>query len=245
MGPKFTNSIHEEGTLKVDVLFDVPNKHPRGRMVVVDVLRSSSAIIEALANGARAVIPFSDLRKTIEYRHAPLRGGVVLVGERDGIKPRGFDYNISPLAMSRRNVQGKTILYSSTNLTRVLRSLGESDGTLIGSLSNARAVAKYLAKANRDVNVIVCGDLKGPTIEDLIGAGAIVSHLPTACLSDQAMCAVGLYGNRRWRSWVKKGRITRRLLELGLQKDVDFCLTPDRSSVVPGVRGNRILNLNT
>lgn len=227
--------------MRVDVCFGAPSPVPRGLLVVVDVFRSSSAIIEALSNGAREVIPFTNTAKAIDCRNSINHDRALLVGERNGITPKGFDYNISPFDLSRDNVEGKTILYTSTNLTRVLGRLGERKGTVIGGFNNARAVARYLERIGRDVSIVACGGRKGLTVEDLTGAGAITASLRSGDLTDRALLAAGMYGNPDWPSLVKKGRIAKRLLELGLKRDVEFCLGVDTASVVPVVRGNRII----
>jgi 2-phosphosulfolactate phosphatase len=214
-----------------------------GNLVLVDVLRSSSTITEALSNGARAVIPFSNPRRALKFRPSIRRESYMLVGERNGITPRGFDYNISPLDVTKDNVCGKTILYSSSNLTRVLAKLKRSKNTIIGGITNAKAVAGFLRSKGNNVTIIACGTLEGLTVEDLAGAGAIAASLLTEELSDDALIAVGFYRNPYWRKLVKRGRITKRLRELGFRRDVDFCLQPNISSVVPGMRGGRIVNL--
>lgn len=228
--------------LKVHVASSVSEEASCDTLVVVDVLRSSSTIIQALSNGARAVIPFSHPRDALKFRSSIPRGSHLLVGERNGITPRGFNYNISPFDMSRKNVFGKTILYSSSNLTRVLGKLERRKNLIIGGIVNARATAVFLRSKGNDVTIIPCGTLQGPTIEDLAGAGAIATGLLAEDLSDNALIAVGLYRNTRWRSLVKRGRITKRLLNLGFGRDVDFCLQPNTSSIVPSMRGNRIVN---
>jgi len=221
----------------------VPEQTLYGTLVVVDVIRSSSTITQALSNGARAIIPFSNPRDALKFRSTIRRGNYVLVGERNGITPRGFDYNISPFDVTKDNVCGKTVLYSSSNLTRVLAKLKQNKNTIIGGITNAKAVAGLLRSKVNSVIIIACGTLEGPTVEDFAGAGAIAGNLLTEELSDDALIAVGFYRNPYWRKLVKRGRITKRLRELGFQRDVDFCLQPNISSVVPGMRGGRIVNL--
>ncbi len=230
--------------MKVHVTSGVPDQTPFGTLVVVDVLRSSSTIIQALSNGASAVIPFSNPRDALRFRSSIPRGSSLLVGERNGITPRGFNYNISPFDMSKDNVRGKTILYSSTNLTRILGKLKGRKNKIIGGIVNAKATADFLRSKGDDATIIACGTPQGPAIEDLAGAGAIAAGLLTEDLSDEALVAVGFYRNAHWRSLVKRGRITKRLLDLGFMRDVDFCLQPNTSSIVPRMRGNRIVNLD-
>ncbi len=223
----------------------VPDEVSCGTSVVVDVLRSSSTIIQALSNGARAVIPFSNIRDALKFRSSIPRGSSVLVGERDGITPRGFSFNISPFDMSKENVCGKTILYSSSNLTRVLGRLKGRNNAIIGGIVNAKATADLIRSEGKDVTIIACVTLQGQTIEDLAGAGAIAACLLNEDLSDDALIAVGFYRNPYWRRLVNRGRTAKRLHDLGFISDVNFCLQPNISSIVPRMRGNRTVKGTT
>jgi 2-phosphosulfolactate phosphatase len=220
----------------------MPEEKSFDTLVLVDVFRSSSTITQALSNGARAVIPFSNPQGALKFRSSIPRGSYLLVGEHNGITPGGFNYNISPFDMSRNNVFGKTILYSSSNLTRVLGKLKRRKRMIIGGVINAKAAADFLRSKDNDVTIIACGTIQGGTIEDFAGAGAIAANLLTEDLSDDALIAVGLYRNPRWRSLVMRGRIAKRLRNLGFKRDIDFCLQPNISSIVPSMRGNRIVN---
>ena len=211
-------------------------------IVLVDVLRSSSTIITALGNGAKSVVPFTNVLKAVEA-HRGARLDTVLAGERHGITPKRFNYNISPFEMSRENVSGKTVLYSSSNLTRILGRLRKRHVILIGGVINARAVANYLQSRHRDVAIVPCGTKLGTAVEDLAGAGFIATSIRDAEFSDDALAAIGLTKAKGWQGLVKRGRVANRLIELGFEKDIDVCLAPNSSSVVPLLVGNRIVDL--
>jgi 2-phosphosulfolactate phosphatase len=188
------------------------------------------------------VIPFTNLSKAVHV-HRSSRLQTVLAGERKGITPTHFDFNISPFELSRENVAGRTILYSSSNLTRILSRLGKRSCILVGAVINARAVAKYLQAHHDDVAIVPCGTKRGTAIEDLVGAGAIAASIRHARFSDDALAVIGLFKAKGWKGLVKRGRIAGRLEELGFQRDVDFCLRLNSSSVVPGLLGNKIVNV--
>lgn len=211
--------------------------------MLVDVLRSSSTIITALNNGANSVVPFTNIRDALKFRKTNPRN-IVTVGERTGLTPRHFQYNISPFDMTRENLQGRTIAYSSTNLTRVLEKARRSTKIVLGGVINACAAANYLRSLNRDIVIIACGTMVGPTVEDLAGAGAIASLLTDADLSDEALAAVGLFRDPDWRTLAKRGRTAKHLIRLGFEKDIDYCLSRiDFSSVVPGLVENKIVDV--
>jgi 2-phosphosulfolactate phosphatase len=231
--------------LKVHVATAVSTGRTFKNSVIVDTFRSSSTIIAALGNGVKAVIPYSTVGDALRARNATRnRSGVILVGERNGIMPKGFDCNISPLDMTRERIGGKTILYSSSNLTRILGKLKARTRILVGGINNAKAVGEYLKLHCDEAMIVACGTVQGPTIEDLAGAGAIVDCLATEELTDDALVALGLYRSPYWRHLIGRGRIAERLCSLGYQRDIEFCLSPNISSVVPGLVNNRIIDLN-
>ena len=227
--------------MKVHVTASSSHLHQFKTVVVVDVFRSSSTIITALGNGAKCVIPFTNLSKAVRA-HRTSRLSTILAGERKGVTPAHFDYNISPFEMSPENVSGRIILYSSSNLTRILSGLEKRHRILVGAIINARAVANYLEARDDDVAIVPCGTRLGTTIEDLAGGGAIAASIEHADFSDDALAAIGFFNAKDWKSLVKRGRIAARLKELGFQRDVDHCLRLNSSSVVPGLVGNKIVN---
>jgi len=228
--------------LKVHVAMSIGSVSQFRTIVLVDVLRSSSTIITALNNGAASVIPYTDLSKAVKA-HRRIRRSI-LTGERNGITPRHFHFNISPFDMSRENVFGKTVLYSSSNLTRILGRLRSSHKITIGGILNAGAVAKLLRSRDEDVAIYACGTKLGTAIEDLVGAGAIASLMKRVDYSDDALAAIGLYQTKDWRELVRRGRVARKLIGLGFEKDIEFCLRLNSSSIVPGLVGDRIVSLD-
>jgi 2-phosphosulfolactate phosphatase len=168
----------------------------------------------------------------------------ILAGERNGITPRHFDYNISPFEMSHKNVFGKTVLYSSSNLTRILGILRNSHSIIIGGTMNARAVANFLQTRNKDVAILPCGTKLGMSIEDLVGAGAIAASMAQGDYSDDALAAIGLYKTKSWRELVSQGRVARKLIGLGYERDVAFCLGLNSRPLVPGLVRDRIVALD-
>ena len=216
-------------------------KHFR-TLVLVDVFRSSSTIITALSNGATSVIPFTNLLKAIKARQR-MRSDGILAGERNGITPRSFDYNISPFEMSRSAVFGKAVLYSSSNFTRILGKFRDGRSILVGSIMNARAVAHLLRSRDNDAAIVPCGTKLGMVVEDLVGAGAIAASMGRVDYSDDALAAIGLSKTNDWRELVRRGRIARKLASLGYERDIALCLRLNSSSLVPGLVGDRIVLL--
>ena len=85
-----------------------------GVAVVIDVLRASTTIITALANGAAQVLPCGDVETARSLAAEDETGNTLTGGERGGVKIEGFDLDNSPASYSRERVAGKTIAFYGT-----------------------------------------------------------------------------------------------------------------------------------
>ena len=154
-----------------------------GVVVVIDVLRASTTIVTALANGAIGV----RTERTAEAARAAAeaagrsRGECLLGGERGGLRIEGFDLGNSPREYSRDRVAGRRIVTTTTNGTAAVAACPDAEAILIGCLLNCQAVAVWaraLARAGRwrprPVHLVCAGTDGEPTEEDVLGAGAIL-----------------------------------------------------------------------
>lgn len=228
--------------MRVKVAFGLSEKLDEN-LVVVDVFRSSTSIVIALENGAEEIIPCSSLDEARRLKRK-LGDEALLVGERRGLTPKGFDLNISPNELTRDRVGGKKILYCSTNLVRAIyRGMKTAKHLLVGGLVNANAVARYLRRLGvEEVSIIACGLIpdKLISLEDVVGAGAIISRLGEADLSDTAIIAELVYENKEWRRLITKSHTAKYLQSIGWGGDIELCLTEDLSNIVPVVSGGAI-----
>jgi 2-phosphosulfolactate phosphatase len=148
-----------------------------GIAVVIDVLRASTTIVTALAHGAARVRPVL----TVEEARALAAGaGVLLGGERGGLKIDGFDLGNSPREYSRDRVGGRSIVITTTNGTAALAACREAHAVLVGAVVNAAAVAAAVRRlattsSTTDVHLVCAGTDGSPSGEDLLGAGAILA----------------------------------------------------------------------
>jgi len=147
-----------------------------GTVVVIDVLRASTTIIYALDAGAREVVPcleIADARKLAEQ--LPF-DEIVLGGEREGILIDGFDLGNSPEDYTPDRVEGKTVIFTTTNGTRAMIHARMADEVLIGAFVNAGAIVDRLM--NREKVCIVCAGTDGRISEDdALVAGLLVDRL--------------------------------------------------------------------
>ena len=159
--------------MRVHVAFTPAEAERAPTAIVVDVLRASSTIAQALASGYRRVLCCAEVEEAVELR-ARL-GEAVLAGERKAVAIPGFDLGNSPREFTKP--LGETLVLTTTNGTRAILSAAASAETvLVGSLLNLDAVAAA-ARGGGDVE-IVCAGLQGRfTIDDAYCAGRIAELL--------------------------------------------------------------------
>ncbi|AMW05066.1 2-phosphosulfolactate phosphatase [Gemmatimonas phototrophica] len=146
-------------------------------VVVIDVLRAATTVATALANGARAVIPFETIEETVMRAKAYARGEVQLAGERRMVRPESFDLGNSPLEYTAEAVSGRTILYSTTNGTAALTSAQGARSCFFAAFVNAAATVAAVREAlndGADVTVVCAGHERHLALEDVVCAGRLV-----------------------------------------------------------------------
>jgi len=203
--------------------------------VVFDILRATTTMITALANGADSIIPVEQIGEALEVRRQ--RPNVLLAGERDGVRIRAnqtggieFDLGNSPREFSTEKVQGKTIVMTTTNGTRALRACATAKTVLIGSFLNLRATANWLRENKPQHLILVCsGTYEQASFEDMLAAGAVCERVwpnyAGGTVADSAEIARRIYPlmQSNLLDAMKQSRNGRRLLAMpGLREDVWF-----------------------
>jgi 2-phosphosulfolactate phosphatase len=194
--------------------------------VVFDVMRATSTALTALVNGAALVIPVQSLEEALEKKMAD--PSVLLGGERNSFKPEKFDLGNSPLEYTPQVVRGRRIIHTTTNGTLAIDACLGAGSIYLGTLLNLSALAQHLLTLAPGPLTLVCaGTHSHFALEDGIAAGALVAKLlsgkPKLAPSARACLSV-------WRSVEKNPaealavtRNARRLKEIGLTKDVEYC----------------------
>jgi 2-phosphosulfolactate phosphatase len=212
-------------------------------VVVIDLLRASSTICQALAAGATEVVPFLEVNDALAAAATAAAAGdrakIVLGGERDGRRIDGFDLGNSPAEYMPQTVAGRRVLLTTTNGTRALWHARLARRVLIGSFVNLSAVAASVQDEPR-VDILCAGTGGQQTREDILAAGAIVEKL---CSRDEAawnLNDAGAAARRDWQSrsdhLVTELRTTpggRNLLAIGLDADLVDCAQIDKLNIVP------------
>jgi len=218
-------------------------------VVVVDVLRCTSSIITALANGARRVLP---LRTVEEARRIHEDNpSYILAGERRGVKPEGFALGNSPLAFTEERVSGRDIILTTTSGTETLLRARGGRYVLVGALLNARFVAEIAfeiaEKEGCGISLVLSGKRGSFSLEDFLGAGAIIEGLPKGGIeySDAAYASSLVFKKARGSltTIIQRGNHAKALKSLGFEKDVVFCSQLNKYKIVPILKGGVIVPL--
>lgn len=239
--------------MRIEVAFTPAELGPAGAagrtVIVIDVLRATSTIIEALMNGARDVLPFESVEQAVKAASHIGRDQAVLCGERDVERISGFDLGNSPLEFERDRITDKTLVMTTTNGTRALLVGSSGEACFVASLLNLSAVTDTVQGAD-PVLLLCAGREDGFAAEDAVCAGLIARRLASrhrqagtkVSLNDTARAAALLASRwgREVLPFMRKTAAGRRLRRAGHGEDVDFCSQVDRYTAVPQVVERRI-----
>ena len=221
----------------IDVVFTpdlLPFSDLTGKTAVVsDILRATTTITFAVANGATAITPV--LTPGEAFRLAADQPNTLIGGERGGMKVDGFDLGNSPREYTQAVVSNRQIVLTTTNGTRTLQACRAADRVLAGSFLNLRATVDQLAQVEGELVFACSGREGGFCTEDTVFAGACVAALEEAQLTDAAETAKILYQTHcdNLLGMLKNCYHGRSLTSIGLEEDLEFCAQMDLVDVVP------------
>lgn len=211
-------------------------------VLVVDVLRASTSIVLALANGCAAVVPVADPEEA--RRRATETCGALVAGKRRGEPLAGFDLGNSPIEFTADRVAGRTLVFTTSNGTRTLVAVRRAPAIGVAGFVNAGAAAVWAAGQGRHVLIACAGERGARSLEDLVCAGVLVDRLlatapsgqPTAAAAEARRLAAPYAGDvgrlARDSSWA------RRLRSVGRGGDLEVCLALDTTPLVPVYRAD-------
>jgi 2-phosphosulfolactate phosphatase len=214
----------------VDVAF-TPDEAASARVgIVVDVLRATSTIAQALASGYRRVLCCAEIEEARRLR-AEIPDSLV-GGEREAIRVEGFDVGASPREFLE--ARAETLILSTTNGTRaILAAAARCHTVLLGSLLNLGVVAAAARETGRDV-AIICAGFKGAfALDDAYCAGRIVQELG----GDRSDAAIAAELVARSFPGPLEALNARTYGPPGLEADIVFCAREDVLDTVPRLAG--------
>jgi 2-phosphosulfolactate phosphatase len=215
---------------------DIREDELKGRIaVVIDVLRATSVMITALANGACWVRTVASVEEALGWKSE----AVLLGGERHALRIEGFDLSNSPLEYTSEQVEGKGIVLSTTNGTLAISKCSLAEEVLVGAFLNQDAIAGYLAARNLPVELVCAGTNGEFSLDDFLCAGMICSTLQatgTPEFDDLGRLAMQAWETSKSDMHAALAGATHYnvLRNKGFHNDLDYCLTRDSHSIIVG-----------
>ena len=218
-------------------LYDVTDKI----VVVVDILRASSCMTVGIDHGVASIRPYADL----EECRAMKKHNYYIAGERNGQKVEGFDLGNSPYDYRQAHLIGKKIAVTTTNGTVAIEKSKNAKMVVIGAFLNKRALAGFLREKGTDT-LILCAGWKGKfNLEDALFAGAMVEalqdHFRPSCDAPIAAMALYMEGKKDLMSYLQGSSHMQRLQNLGIKRDIEYCLREDELDCIPVLKGEEIV----
>ncbi|MFZ5948818.1 MAG: 2-phosphosulfolactate phosphatase [Stygiobacter sp.] len=207
--------------------------------VIIDVLRASTVIVTAIANGAKEVIPVNTVDFAMKISGNAFGGQTLLCGERNTKKIEGFVLGNSPLEYTSDTIAGKSIILFTTNGSKAFVKAKFSENLFAACFKNLPAVAKHLIELNKDVE-IVCGGTNGSfNYEDSVCAGKLVQEIknlnPEIELNDssKASLIIAKSSGKSLLKMLKETEHGKLLIENGFADDLKDCAQYNVTDVIP------------
>lgn len=240
--------MRDKKNISVCFTADQFNKYTdaKSTVVVVDLLRATTVISTAFMEGVKEIIPVQTLEEALSYKG---KEGYIVAAERNAKPIEGFDYGNSPFHYINSDVDGKTLVLTTTNGTKAINN-AKSYKVITASYINLDAVASHLIKEHKDV-IILCSGWKGVfNLEDPIFAGSLSSILldsgKYSSVCDSLFASTQLLRNAgdNLFDYLSESSHRRRLKSLNMEEDTRYCLSPPvKSDIIPILKGDRLVVL--
>ncbi len=215
-------------------------------VVVVDILRATSAIVTAFMNGVERIIPVATLEEANDYKNK----GYLVAAERDGIVRDFADFGNSPFNFTKERVKGNEIVYSTTNGTNTIMMANHSYQVLIGAYLNYQSLVDHILKENRDLVVLCAGWKQKFNLEDTLFAGALAQgvlsdrRFSTECDSTYAAIDLWDIAKNDLMGYIEKVAQRHRLKKNKLDDVLGYCHTFDLTTKIPVLKQNFLVALS-
>jgi 2-phosphosulfolactate phosphatase len=240
-------TVSSRGLNQVEVCFS-PTLFPHFAregiiVVVVDIFRATSAMVTAFHHGSKAIIPVSTIKEAKAFKAKGFLAG----GERNGEVVDGFAFGNSPFSYMSEEIRGREIALTTTNGTRAINiAAKQADSIVIGSFLNLGALAEWIVPQGKDVVILCAGWRDRFNMEDSLFAGALTNLLLISgkfysdCDSANASSLVYRSARRNPLRFLSSCSHRKRLAHLHLEKDVEYCLQTDITTVVPVLNNGKL-----
>ncbi len=211
--------------------------------IIIDLIRATTSITAILENGAKRVFVADTLEQA---QHAAEQyPGRLLCGERKALPLLGFAYGNSPAQFAQLDLAGQELILTTTNGSRAFYACPIQSVRLAGCLYNGQAVVtraiELARQRNCNIALVCAAESDSFALDDATCAGYLASEIlrlqPSVATSDSILAAIALYHAYPPPELAKYCRSAQSVTKLGLQADVDLCMTVSKSLCVPMVIG--------
>jgi len=209
-------------------------------VVVIDILRATSVMVQAMSQGAREIIPVKSVEEAFQMAKAFSPNDTLLGGERESRRIEGFDLGNSPREYQAEKMRGKRLILTTTNGTKAFHAVSTGKKVLVGSFLNINGVARRCFELNQDLFIYLSGDEGNFSLEDAVCGGMLIDRIikkgeKSFTLTDASRSAHILF-QKFEANIVESFYLSehgRDLVDRGFEEDLPYCAKVDRTDVVP------------
>ena len=209
-------------------------------VVVIDVLRATSVIVQAISQGALEILPSASAEEAFQMAKVFPPGSILLGGERESKKVPGFDLGNSPKEYAAERIRGKKLILATTNGTKAFHLVSSGKEILVGSFLNIGAAARRCIESGRDLLIFPSGDKGDFSLEDTICGGMLVELITrkrkkSISLTDASYSAQTLYQGFKDNllGAFQLSHHGKELIIRGFEDDLLYCARIDMTDIVP------------
>ncbi|HEW92273.1 MAG TPA: 2-phosphosulfolactate phosphatase [Thermotogaceae bacterium] len=224
--------------IRTKVLYYEREKEPLNEYttVIIDILRASSSITTILSNGASWVKPVENSNEALRIKEKI--PDVLLAGEINALRIKGFDFGNSPTEFLNKDLSNKKVVLTTTNGTKAVLTHSNNSEVLIGCFLNINTLVDYLK--NKEHILLVCSGSHGEfSLEDFLFCGRLIEKLminnSIYVLDDASKLALRMVnelGNDLW-NFIKGSMHANTLISKNFKRDVEFCFRENVFEIVP------------
>jgi 2-phosphosulfolactate phosphatase len=209
-------------------------------VVVLDILRATSVIVQALAQGAKEFIPVRTVEEAFDVKRRFPPGTTLLGGEKDTRPIEGFDLGNSPREYVTEKIRDKRIILRTTNGSQAFHLVSSAREVMVGSFFNVEATARRCVEFGFNLLIFPSGDEGTFSLEDTVCGGMIIDRMlkikgKEVTLTDASNAALILF-KRFEDNLVEVFHLSHhgnKLISLGRDEDLPYCAQTDTISLVP------------
>jgi 2-phosphosulfolactate phosphatase len=193
-----------------------------GIILIIDVFRAGNTILSCFNQGAEAVIPVGDLDRAYELKKE--HPDYILAGERKSFPPEGFNLGNSPVEASKKDMQGKTIILTTSAGTQGIVHAGNPEKIFIATFANADKVVKHVNALNPEkVSIVAMGFEGGEQAdEDELCAFYLELKFHMIGMDDAVL-----------KEKLRQSKGAERLNRIGKTEDLEYCMRFNIIDIIP------------